>query len=466
MAQYLNSLSQGPTLTLASPMTNFGASARPSYYLIGYHTTNSVYGYVPYDAEFRALQNSPSDAGSPTAGVTYGYNQTGNTFTGPTSSSGNFMGGANTYGEYGGDNHTLSERGILTNCLERGYGNVLVTANRSFINADIADRNRTLMMWNGSLWSSPLWALQNRSFFAAPTRPDVYAKTFTAAGLVATGSQIASANGSASYNQVRKELVVTAYNTTVAGQFDVYIWKNIDLNANPDVSLIPDRPTVTLTWNMTAVTGNGWGTTSNQELTSYPRVVLCDDGTIYHVAMTSYSTSTALNGTRVYRLARNADDSALNVTLPYTQGCSNAYGVDQGQPYGLRAMQTKDGRTVALYNQYYYYGSGLNSFFIDKRTAGVTTYQWASSNPGASIVKYRDDGFGVMPIGNVSYGSTTGLTVQIVRPGGSGANVGPTRVSGPSLSVFPGPTTTASNPTNYPGLYPVWELNLQGNLPV
>jgi hypothetical protein len=448
---------QGPTLGGLSPLSNQGTSPRPSYYVLNYNVNGGYACTNPYDADLRSMSGTPQNQGPQSAQfgwlrgcLTDSQSQVATNATHPQ--------GTVTIGEFGHDYVLPSERGYTGSTIDRFNTYYGYYANRAFVNSDHLDRGRVLTFSSGVLMSSPLWLATTRTI-SVGYRADVYSKTFTSAGLNMAGSQITNMFGTGSYNAVRKELVITASNSTVAGQFDVYIWKNIDLNANPDVSLIPDRPTVILTWNLASTTGSRWGTTSNQEIITNPKIVLCDDGTIVHASAASQGTTTP--GHQWFRLTRNSDDTALTAVVQTTNNTTNTYGAETGAQYGQRAIQSKNGRLVALYAATYYYQGGISTVVVDKRTSQFNSFLDTGAN-GVQFVKYREDSLILTRWAQFTW-QAFGAT-NLWSPVAGGA---PSRVAGPTLStgVYPSSSENGTYFTNYAAIAPVWELNLQTPLP-
>lgn len=73
---------------------------------------------------------------------------------------------------------------------------------------------------------------------------------------------------------------------------------------------------------------------------------------------------------------------------------TTSYGYEQGRKYGARHMITWDNNWVAAYNVYYYYGSGMNVFFIDTRDPrNYYTGQYASTDNGCALVPFQKNKF-------------------------------------------------------------------------
>jgi len=77
-----------------------------------------------------------------------------------------------------------------------------------------------------------------------------------------------------------------------------------------------------------------------------------------------------------------------------TIGLTTSYGIDQGNKYGIRHQITWDNYWVAAYSCYYYYGSGMNTFFIDSRDPrNYFIAQYGSTDNGCSLVPFQRNKF-------------------------------------------------------------------------
>lgn len=115
------------------------------------------------------------------------------------------------------------------------------------------------------------------------------------------------------------------------------------------------------------------------------RIVVGDNGIIgmqrfVPSNITHYATYTPSSGT-----LNTAFNTISNTT---------SYGYEQGNKYGARHMITWDNNWVAAYNVYYYYGSGMNVFFIDTRDPrNYYTGQYGSTDNGCALVPFQKNKF-------------------------------------------------------------------------
>lgn len=115
------------------------------------------------------------------------------------------------------------------------------------------------------------------------------------------------------------------------------------------------------------------------------RIVIGDNGIIgmqrfVPSNITHYATFTPASGTLT-----TSFNTISNTT---------SYGIEQGEKYGARHMITWDNNWVAAYNVYYYYGSGMNVFFIDTRDPrNYYTGQYGSTDNGCALVPFQKNKF-------------------------------------------------------------------------
>jgi hypothetical protein len=82
------------------------------------------------------------------------------------------------------------------------------------------------------------------------------------------------------------------------------------------------------------------------------------------------------------------------VTSFNTIGLTTSYGYEQGNRYGMRSNITWDNNWVAAYSCYYYYGAGMNVYFIDTRDPrNYFIGQHGTTNGGCQLVPYQEDKF-------------------------------------------------------------------------
>ena len=146
------------------------------------------------------------------------------------------------------------------------------------------------------------------------------------------------------------------------------------------------------------------------------------------------------------------------VTSFNTIGLTTSYGIEQGNRYGMRHNITWDNNWVAAYNCYYYYGAGMNVYFIDTRDPrNYFIGQHGTTNGGCQLVPYQQDKF-LFNDSTHNVDNAYGLRLFIQEPEAAlqgrvtngtisvGGNLG--LVNNPQWGKF----DTDYTSTNYPGL--------------
>jgi hypothetical protein len=356
-------------------------------------------------------------------------------------------------GEYGQAAVLASERGTIQPYYMRSFTttqNSMMQANRAFVNSDHKNKKLTLQFSSAFLTVSPL---QTPIPKAVATTAPFYRPEKNLTSIFSTydsGSQTTSMFGSASYNAVRKELMVATFTSTTSGRVNVAIWKNFDFDAvNGDVSTL-GSPDVLLNTTLAS-----WTNTNEGRFNS--KWVLVDDGSIFVSSMNEGS-----NTTYLWKLIRGVDDTTLSNSLVSTQSMTTSYGLDQGVSNGQRQMQTRDGSMVVNWMVYYYHHCGIRSWVFDKRNSSFAVgYSQNNTTSGTYPVKYKDSGFAYYVAGNYYSSNSTAAFIGAFSSRGLTAGSAPTLYSGTLYqSIAPGPNTT-----NYPGLTHVMEFDFQTELP-
>lgn len=429
---------------------------KASYFIPSYNTSSTFGGCVFLDSEFNKLAYATARPyyGSASSFESYeGTNETmSSLFNGmsTTQSNQSSNGGYYSSGLWNGEYPSIlmgSSRGTMQptqTWYPTTSTNVRIGANTAYVNSDHSRKDRTVMLYNGVLTSTPLrypwWSSYDVTLpQSVSRRKDLTSSIFP------SGTAISSMSGSASYNNVRKELVVMAYNSNTTGRFDVAIWKNVDWDLNgADVSLLgsPDK-----LWN---VITPSWQTTNNESQYNI-KPVLVDNGDIY------YSVMYPSNGFYLYKITRAGDDNSGTVTNLTSQSLTTSYGKDQGTPYGQKAMSTRLGNMVITYCPYYYYACGLRSFIIDKRNSNWNNgRQSTSSSYGMNPLKYRDDSFAFIEASNYYADNYSAISsMGFASPSQTAGGQPVINTNSWYLPIAPGPNTT-----NYVGVYQVWDYDL------
>lgn len=472
---FLSQVTSGTQNTIGAFNTMTAQSwPRASYAMMSAQNTPSAwYGAVFFDAEFRRIGAAASRiAGSSASGFTndmdlenatyvtqmgqmYHASLSPNTQTAMTTTAYPYpLSGTASMGEYGQTMATASERGIVMSSIIRMMTATATApgqANRSFVNSDHANRKLTIQLSSGWLTVSPK---SNPIPYVVTATDPFYRPKKNLASIFTTydgGSQLTSMFGSASYNAVRKELMVATFTSTTSGRVNIAIWKNFDFDAvNGDVSILSNTPDVLL--NTTLAT---WIDTNEGRFNS--KWVLVDDGSIF---VSSFNEGS--NNYYLWKITRASGDASLSNTLVGNQSNTTSYGLAQGIQYGQRQMQTRLGNMVCAWIPYYYYQCGMRGFVVDKRNSSFSNApNNNNTSDGGYPVKYEDDKFAFVYNGNYYASNYTasyinGFAAPSVTAGGA-PSIYTTTMYFPSA---PGPNTT-----NYPGLTHVAEFDFQSNLP-
>ena len=179
------------------------------------------------------------------------------------------------------------------------------------------------------------------------------------------------------------------------------------------------------------------------------RVVVGDNGIIGMARMVPSNVS--------HYATYNPATSQL-VTSFNTIGLTTSYGIEQGQRYGMRHMITWDNNWVAAYNCYYYYGAGMNVYFIDTRDPrNYFIGQHGTTSGGCQIVPYQEDKF-LFNDSTHNVDNNYGLRLFIQEPQAAleGRTTSSTIANGGNLGLVNNPQwglfDTDYTSTNYPGL--------------
>jgi hypothetical protein len=183
----------------------------------------------------------------------------------------------------------------------------------------------------------------------------------------------------------------------------------------------------------------------------YRMSVIADD--FGHIALTRFTPSTGL----VHAVMNKAGAGWNNPITYQTLAATTSYGYEQGNRFGLRSNITWDNNWIAVYAPYYFYGAGINCFFIDRtNSTNYYTLSNTSTANGIQIVPAKTSGFMVGISDNAD--STVGMRFDFYDFKGIKANgrlhTGSTIANGGALT---GTTSlyvidTSYNSTNYPCL--------------
>lgn len=254
--------------------------------------------------------------------------------------------------------------------------------------------------------------------------------------------------GSSSYNAIRKEFVCLGYSSP--GVFALISYTGVDFDKFPSPAVAFSQPGVVKIEK--SVTLPSWIASGSESIYNL-KPTLCDNGDIFITVMFPSSSFV------IYRVIRDASNNPT-AAVSVSKALTTSYGLDQGAWYGQRKIQARDGGAVLCFCAYYYYGSGVTTYIVDKRKSTIvetSLFDSASSSSGVMPIPYGDDGFSAYFAGNVYAGNPTGAYIQGTKErNGSGVL---SNTSGTFyLPYFPIPNTT-----NYPGFTQVVDYSLLNN---
>ncbi len=415
-----------------------GTGARAHYGQISRNTSSTWEGCAWYDPQFQAVFNtgrpstfSTSKIGQP---ITYTSDDTHQYRTqifglisasqsSQSSSSSRYVQGTNQCGEFGNAGIDIYSDGTYSHPYSRyADGNVKDLLNDSAINSDHTNRRIVYLLISGvvravdRLYGTYNYPLENTADYSV-------------------SSLNSNMRGSASYNRSRQELTILSYSSS-NGSYNVYTFANVDFDRYPSPSVALARPEVVRT-NSTVSLSSNWSVNSSESYYSLKPVVT-DSGKVY-VSVFFESSSLTL-----YEFTRSGT-SAITGTYVTALGTTTSYGRDQGTAYGQRTITSRDGTSVATFCPYYYYGSGIKCFMIDKTNNTYSTYAYNDTSYGHQIVPWLDNGWIFIYCGNGYAGNYGGNYIQDSfvksRTGGFSS-----QGQKSYFPYYPGPNTT-----NYPG---------------
>jgi hypothetical protein len=273
--------------------------------------------------------------------------------------------------------------------------------------------------------------------------------------------------GSSCYNDRTRTLVVVSAKDG-SNNYRMHIWKNpgIDRSLNSD-NYYPGTLAAFMREAKTGLLDAGQGpgvpsyafydfqwqanSSQNYDESRYRmRVVAGDNGII---GMARMVPSNACNYA-TYNPATQQLTTSFN-----TIGLTTSYGIEQGNSYGMRSNITWDNNWVAAYSAYYYYGSGMNVYFIDTRDPrNYFIGQIGNSQQGCQLVPYREDKFILNNSTKNSDQGNWGMSLFIIDPEGAlqGRTTETTIANGGTIGLQDRPQygifDTTYTSTNYPGI--------------
>ena len=425
-----------------------GTGKRASYAMLSYNTSSGQGGIVFYDEDFNPAL-SYSDMGN--------YNVSGNLtnlyfasssmlnyaslFNGAQSTSNvpssnatsNFLNSTNASGQFGNSMiDVFSDATFQQNSRSSNSWNNKFILNRNVIDSNQSNKRLEYLLFSGVIRAVDLL---NGAFNFRLNNTSDYTITGLDANMV----------GSASYNLSRKEMVVLSYSAS-GGSFNVITFQNLDLDKYPDPSVAFARPEVVRV-NSTVSFSTSWSV-SNNESNYNVKPFLCDSGLLYVTVMFPSSAY------RLYSFSRSGTN-LVNATLVTSINLTTSYGQEQGSSYGQKKITSRDGTSVVAFCPYYYYGSGIASYLINKSSASYTTYSSTDTSIGFQVVPYKDNGWAFFYAGNGYASNYTGnyiAAIYLKSTAASGfSQIGSTKY----FIQFPLPNTT-----NYPAFTQVTDYDL------
>lgn len=203
--------------------------------------------------------------------------------------------------------------------------------------------------------------------------------------------------GMSSYNERTKTLVVVHGNSSA--QYRAHVWRHPKISLNSYGYKVGSLYTF-LTEAKAGTNGASyyyndftWSTssaTSYSESLYHNRIIMGDNGVL------GLARFTPSNETRYASLVLNPNGTTPtgSITELTTMSNTTSYGIEQGSYYGMRTTISWDNQWIAAYAPYYYYGSGINMFFISTADPSKAyKYQSADSTYGYNIAPLRANSF-------------------------------------------------------------------------
>lgn len=430
-----------------------GSGKRAYYAMLSYNTSSTWYGFALQDANFKPVVSYFDMSGSPNYygasniiqnnNSTYSYgsvlynNVTGTQSTPSSSGTSSYMNATNSIGEFGNALVDVYSDGTYGGSSRKsGSWNEKFYLNSYAINSDHANKRIVYLLIGNTFravdrlyggYSYPMVGTADYTFASPTVDSNMY--------------------GTASYHAARKELTILSYSSS-GGQFNVYTFQNVDFNLYPNPAVALARPEVVRV-NSTVSMASNWQT-NNSESYYNLKPVVTDNGKVYVAVMFTSSSF------RLYEFTRSGT-SAVNATNVTTQSLTTSYGKEQGLYYGQYQQTSRDGTSVCLYCPYYYYGSGVRAYMIDKTNNTYTSYGYGDSSYGHQPMPFQNNGWVFIYNGNVYSSNYSGGYVAATyerAPTGGFQQTGSTQY----FTQFTGPNTT-----NYPGWTPVVDYDLLPN---
>jgi hypothetical protein len=417
-----------------------GSGKRAYYSLCSYQTTNNSPGVAFYGPNMNSVVNVGYESGYNNYGpshITYINDSTNqvsacifspvvNSVNPVSTNSGNYLNGVNHGGEFGHALYDAYSDGTINNVNSRILDSSVKHYLNSFaINSDHLNKRIVYILTSGVIRAVDRLYGSHSYSMAGMT-------DFTVSSLTS------SMQGSASYHRARKELTILSYASS-GGSFNCFTYQNVDFDAYPSPSVALSRPEVVRV-DATLSLASNWQTNNNESYYNL-KPITTDNGNVY---VSVFFSST---GFYLYRFTRSGT-SAITGTYIANQAVTTSYGRDQGIAFGQRQITSRDGTSVATFCPYYYYGSGVRCYMIDKTNNTYTAYGNADTTNGVQCIPYGDSSWMFYYAGNGYAGNYTGAYIisQYIKQGGaSGGHVN-------QNGCYYIPYWPVTNTTNYPGM--------------
>ena len=381
-------------------------------------------------------QNSPSGDVQITSGLFYNTSSTSTQAS--SNSTSNYMNATNASGELG-------------NYMMDAFSNSTITSCTSRSNSWHHKSTTAAMVVNSDHTNKRIVYIRNGASFRAIDRLDgtyAYDKYNTKSYTIPGANT--SMTGAASYNNTLKRLVLINY-VTSGGQFKITTYDGIDFDKNPSPleAFTANGVTVSTTATFTIPS---WSANNNESYYGL-QPVLCDNGKVIVTVMFTGSSFS------LYEVV--ISNNVAVATLKLTSSLTTSYGREQGTYYGQKILQSRDMNSVLMFVPYYYHGSGLRAFIINKRfgTYSVATgLENTGSSGGTQPLPYGNNGFCSYFVGNVYASNHGGGYVQGFVD--VNENTGEIIASGSRIYL---PYFPLVNTTNYPAMTQVTDYSLLDN---
>jgi hypothetical protein len=428
-----------------------GSGKRASYAMLSSNRSSTFHGFAWYGPNMNSVFNVGYEAALGDRGPSHitqiqdsthqkGAGQTFNpgmqgyySQTTPSSTSGPWMSGTASSGEFGNACIDCYSDGTFNSVYNRNNNTAYVKhyLNGSAINSDHANKRIVYLLRDGAIRAVD--RLYGTHDYSGPGMTDF-----------AVPSLNSSMQGSASYHKARKELTIISY-VSSSGSYNCFTYSNVDFDTYPNPFVALNRPEVTRV-DATLSLATNWGVNNNESYYNL-KPITTDNGNVY---VTVFFTSSNFT---LYRFTRSGT-SAITGTYITALSVTTSYGIDQDQYYGQRMITSRDGTSVATFCPYYYYACGIKCFMIDKTNNTYTSYSQNGTTYGLICLPYGDSSWLFWYNGN-NYASN--------YSGGSAAAQYIKQSTGGFITqngCYYVPYHTGPNTTNYPGMTQVVDYML------